>query len=116
MKKYCLALDLVDDPDLIKEYTAWHERVWPEVLDNIRLSGVLNMEIYRYKTRLFMIMETEDLFSFERKEILDMSSSRVQEWERIMWKYQKEMPGAKQGEKWVLMEKIFSLTEIEEEH
>jgi L-rhamnose mutarotase len=26
-----------------------------------------------------------------------------------MWKYQKALPGAKEGEKWMLMEKIFDL-------
>lgn len=113
MKKYCLALDLIDDPVLIREYTAWHERVWPEVLENIKLAGIVDMEIYRYKNRLFMIMETSELFSFERKEVIDQESERVQEWEKIMWKYQKEMPGAKPGEKWVLMDRIFSLADLE---
>ena len=113
MKKYCLALDLIDDPVLIKEYTEWHERVWPEVLENIKLSGVVDMEIYRYNNRLFMIMETNELFSFERKEVIDQESEKVQEWEKIMWKYQKEMPGAKPGQKWVLMDRIFSLADLE---
>jgi len=30
-----------------------------------------------------------------------------------MWKYQKEMSGAKPGEKWVLMDRIFSLADLE---
>ncbi|MBD0287188.1 MAG: L-rhamnose mutarotase, partial [Flavisolibacter sp.] len=69
MKRYCLALDLVDDPLLIAEYEHWHksENGWPEIKKSILDSGITNMEIYRTGNRLFMIMETDDAFSFERK-------------------------------------------------
>jgi L-rhamnose mutarotase len=33
----------------------------------------------------------------------------VQKWETLMWTYQQAMPGSKPGEKWVLLEKIFTL-------
>ncbi|WP_026063408.1 L-rhamnose mutarotase [Pedobacter arcticus] len=109
MKKYCLALDLKEDSTLIKEYVEWHENVWPEIVESITNSGIIAMSIYRFNNRLFMIMETEDSFSFEKKAIMDAGNDKVQEWEEIMWKYQQQIPGAKVGEKWVLMESIFSL-------
>jgi L-rhamnose mutarotase len=109
MKKYCLALDLHDDPVPIAEYENWHRAVWPEILAAIRESGILEMEIYRTGNRLFMIMNTRDDFSFSGKAAADAANPRVQEWERLMWRYQKALPWAKPGEKWVLMEKIFSL-------
>ncbi|TZF81079.1 L-rhamnose mutarotase [Pedobacter sp. BS3] len=109
MKRHCLALDLKDDPALIEEYIRWHENIWPEIRDSIHNAGILSMEIYRYANRLFMIIEADDTFSFERKAEMDASNPKVQEWEELMWKYQQEMPGAKPGEKWVLMENIFSL-------
>lgn len=109
MKKYCLTLDLKEDPELIKEYTEWHKNVWPEVVLSIKNTGVIDMEIYRFQNRLFMIMETEDSFSFERKASMDARNEKVQEWEKIMWKYQQGIPGVKAGEKWILMENIFSL-------
>ena len=68
-KRYCLALDLIDDPDLIEEYEGYHKNVWPEILDSIKHSGIMSMEIYRVENRLFMIMETDEEFSFEEKEI-----------------------------------------------
>jgi L-rhamnose mutarotase len=68
------------------------------------------MEIYRFANRLFMIIEAEENFSFEKKAAMDAGNKRVQEWEQLMWKYQRAIPGAKPGEKWVLMDKIFSLT------
>lgn len=109
MKRYCLALDLKDDPLLIAEYEAHHENVWPEIVKSIKDSGIINMEIYRAGNRLFMIMETQDDFSFQRKAQLDESNVTVQEWERLMWKYQQALPVAEMGEKWMLMEKIFKL-------
>lgn len=109
LKRYCMALDLKDDPRLIDEYEEFHQKVWPEILASIHDSGILNMEIYRFANRLFMIMETDDSFSFERKTEMDNANSKVQEWERLMWKYQQAVPGAEKGEKWVLMNQIFSL-------
>jgi L-rhamnose mutarotase len=111
MKRYCLALDLKDDPALIAEYEAYHRAVWPEILASIRGAGILDMEIYRIGNRLFMIMETEDGFSFTDKAAQDLANPTVQEWEALMSRYQQRLPQASPGEKWMLMEKIFSLRE-----
>ncbi len=109
MQRYCLALDLVNDNTLIAEYEAYHKKVWPEIKASITGAGITAMEIYRTGNRLFMIMETEDNFSFEKKGAMDNSNLKVQEWEQLMWKYQLALPWAKKGEKWILMDKIFSL-------
>jgi len=109
MKRYCLALDLKDDPALIAEYEDYHRKVWPEIEKSIKDSGVESMEIYRTGNRLFMIMETKDDFSFENKSNADAINIKVQEWEQLMWKYQQALPHAKPGEKWILMNKIFEL-------
>ncbi len=111
MKRYCLTLDLKDDPELIIEYEENHKRVWPEIISSIKEAGIEQMEIYRHGTRLFMIMEVNDDFSFEKKQRADMSNPKVQEWEELMWKYQQPVAGSAKGEKWMLMKKIFELTE-----
>ena len=111
MKKYCFALDLKNDKKLIEEYDHYHKIVWPEIVDNIYMSGIVNMEIYRLETRLFMILEASDSFSIEEKKKMDLMNQKVQEWETLMLKYQEQLPWAKPGEKWVLMENIFSLEE-----
>lgn len=107
MKRYCLALDLVNDPALIAEYEDWHRKVWLEIIDSIHGSGIEKMEIYRIENRLFMIIDAADHFSFERKSAMDASNPEVQKWEELMWKYQQAIPGGKPGEKWRLMNKIF---------
>ena len=109
MDRYCLTLDLKDDPTLIAEYEAWHQKVWPEIMESIRNAGIENMQIYRFANRLFMIMEVNKKFSFEKKRTADAGNAKVQEWEELMWNYQQAIPGVKAGEKWVLMNKIFEL-------
>ena len=109
MKRFCLALDLKDDPKLIEEYEAYHKNVWPEIIGSIKKSGIEMLDIYRTGNRMFMIIEANNDFSFEKKAAMDTADRKVQEWEELMWTFQQALPWAKHGEKWVLMEKIFSL-------
>src|SRR5665213_3209780 len=109
MKRFCLALDLKDDPDLIAEYKKQHENVWPAIRASIVAAGIRDMEIDLVASRLLMVLGTADEFSFTDKDTADRGNERVQEWERLMWRYQKALPHARDGEKWMLMERIFSL-------
>lgn len=109
MKRYCLTLDLVDDPQLISEYEKFHQQIWPEIQDSIVSSGITDMQIYRFSNRLFMIMEVNDNFNAAQRSAMDAANPKVQEWESLMWTYQQAVPGAKAGDKWVLMDKIFQL-------
>jgi L-rhamnose mutarotase len=108
-RRYCLTLDLKDDASLIAEYKRHHERVWPEILASLRDSGIQDAEIYLLGTRLFMILEVDDHFSFGAKMRADIANEKVREWEELMWKFQTPLPQAKPGEKWLLMERIFKL-------
>jgi L-rhamnose mutarotase len=110
--KYCFALDLKNDENLIREYEEWHQAVWPEIIDSIKDAGITGMEIYRAQNRLFMIMETNDSFSFDKKNEMDKNNPKVQEWENLMWKYQQGLPGVETGGKWMLMNTIFDLNKI----
>ncbi len=107
--RYCLTLDLKDDPKLIAEYRRYHEKIWPEITKSIRDAGIEDMEIYLLGTRMFLIMEVNEKFSFESKAKADRENPKVREWEELMWKFQKPLPNAKLGEKWMLMERIFQL-------
>lgn len=109
IKKYCLFCDLKDDEQLIAEYKAHHQNVWQEVLNSIKASGIINMEIFQKGNRLFMIIEANESFSFENKAKLDANNPKVQEWEILMWHYQQKVPFAKDGEKWILLNSIFKL-------
>jgi L-rhamnose mutarotase len=108
-RRYCLALNLKNDPQLIAEYKRYHEKIWPEITQSIKDAGIEAMEIYLLGTRMFMVMDVSEQFSFERKAKADRESPRVREWEELMWKFQEPLPDAPPGEKWVLMEQIFKL-------
>jgi len=109
MKRYCLALDLKDDPEVIATYDAWHKKISLEIVESIKDTGIESMEIYRLHNRLFMIIEADDHFNFADKAKMDAENSKVQEWEKRVGALQQPLPWAKPGEKWVLMEKIFDL-------
>jgi L-rhamnose mutarotase len=108
-RRYCLTLDLKDDPKLIAEYKRHHEKIWPEITQSIQDAGIEDMEIYLLGTRMFMVMEVSERFSFEAKAQADQENPKVRDWEGLMWKFQEPLPGSKPSEKWRLMEKIFQL-------
>lgn len=108
-QQYFLALDLINDSALIAEYKAYHQNVWPEIIESIKSAGITCLDIYCVANRLFMVLEAGENFSFEAKSAADAANEVVQKWETLMWTYQQAMPGSKPGEKWVMLEKIFTL-------
>jgi len=108
-RRFCLALDLKDDPAVIAEYDRYHRAVWPEILQSLRDAGIDDMEIYRIENRLFMIIEVTESFTFEAKQAADLKSEIVQKWETLMGNFQQPLPSAKPGEKWLRMTRVFSL-------
>jgi L-rhamnose mutarotase len=111
VKKFALTLDLKNDPALIAEYKRYHQPdvVWPEVINHIRVQGVFSQQIYLLGTRMFMILETSDEFSFSAKDKNDRASPVMQRWEDLMLEFQQILPLATAGEKWILMENIFDM-------
>jgi len=108
-RRWCLALDLRDDPEAIAEYRRYHEHVWPDIVESIRGAGIVGMEIWRTGNRLTMVMETDERFDPAAKAAMDAANPRVQEWEALMSRFQQPLPWAKAAEKWTPMEKIFTL-------
>ncbi|MXO04830.1 L-rhamnose mutarotase [Flavobacterium sp. HBTb2-11-1] len=111
LKRICYVCDLIDNPELIEEYKKYHlaENARPEITKSIKDAGIVSMEIYLLANRLFMIIEVDETFTPERKQLMDAANTEVQEWERLMWKFQQAPPGAKEGEKWLKMEQIYTL-------
>ena len=109
MIRYCFAVDLKDDPQVIAAYEQYHQAVWPEIIKSIKDADIKVMDIYRVANRLFMIMEVGNDFSFEKKAAMDANNEIVVQWEQMLWDYQQALPTANPGEKWVLMQQIFSL-------
>lgn len=109
MPRHVLTLDLKDDPALIAAYDAHHRAVWPEVEAAILAAGIRAMTIHRLGTRLVMILDVTDTFSFARKAAADAADPAVQRWETLMARFQ-DVKG--DGAKWRVMDEIYALVGI----
>lgn len=89
-KRFCMTLELKDDLQLIEEYEDWHkaDKIWKEVPKGIREVGILDSEIYRSGTTLFMILTVPADFNFEVQMGKLATLPRQAEWEDFMTKYQ----------------------------
>jgi L-rhamnose mutarotase len=110
-KRYCLTLELQDDDELIRQYEQYHQpgKVWSEILDSIRDAGIENMQIFRLGTQLVMILDVAQNFSFEAKAKADNANPKVQEWERLMERFQRVDVTQPNAGKWQTMDQIFLL-------
>ncbi len=109
MKRYCQMLELVDDDELIKKYVEVHAHVWPEIMAGQREVGILDMQIYRYGNKVFMICDTVDEFDWERDMARLATLPRQAEWEAYVARFQGCDPSVPSAAKWHLMDKIFQL-------
>jgi len=107
MKRYCQTLTLVDDEQMIAKYIEAHADVWPEVIEGQREVGILDMQIWRKGRNLFMIMDVNDDFDFDRDMARLATLPRQAEWEAYVSQFQGCSANARSDEKWQLMERIF---------
>lgn len=110
-KRFCMTLELKDDPQLIEEYEGWHkaENIWKEVPEGIRKVGIIDSEIYRAGTTLFMILTVPPDFNFNTQMNTLAGLTRQAEWEDFMTRYQASKPGESSAEKWTKMKRVFKL-------
>ena len=110
-KRYCKTMELRDDADLIAAYKLAHakENAWPEINRGMQEVGILDMEIYIYGTKLFMIMDTVSDFNHDEAMKVLAIKPRQSEWEKQMARFQNTSENATADEKWQIMERIYKL-------
>jgi len=110
-RRYVQALSLQDNPELIAAYRRIHskEGIWPEILQGIKDSGILEMEIYILGTQLVMIVEMPADLDWDATMAKMGAAPRQAEWEEFVAQYQKAAPGQSSDEKWRMMERMFHL-------
>jgi len=106
-KRYCLALDLKNDPELIAQYVNHHaqENLWPEIVAGIKKAGVEVMDIYHVDNRLFMICEMPVEVDIDEAWQKMGTYERQDEWAALMSRFQQALPGHKL--EWVRMKKVY---------
>lgn len=112
-QRTCLALDLKDNDELIAQYEHFHqpEHIWPEIPRGIRAGGIVDMQIYRLGTRLFMIVETEEGIDLPTAFEAIGNMPLQAEWAAFMAGFQQRLTEAKPHEHWAEMKPVFMLTE-----
>ncbi len=111
VKRYCQTLDLKQDDALIARYREVHDKAnaWPEIRQGIREIGILEMEMYIYENKVFMIVETPLDFDWEKAMEKLATLPRQQEWEDFVADLQGCGKGQASADKWHLMERMFYL-------
>lgn len=112
MQCFAQAIDLSDDPEMIRVYKAHHRQVWPEVVRALRAAGITRMRIFLAGTRLFMYFEAPEGFDPARDYQAYAADPRCQEWDLLMRTFQRQLAGATPGAPdawWTPMEMIFDL-------
>ena len=105
-----LTADLVENKEMQQEYLDYHAtqfEKWPEISKGFCNAGFQQLLIYKHGRQLVLVI------SIPKGESLDKlnpktteNNPRVDEWNKIMAKYQQGITGTKKGETWVFLKKI----------
>ena len=112
-KRYCKTMELRNNAELIKAYKKAHAKGagWPEITQGMKEVGIIDMEIYLFGTKLFMIMDTIPGFEHDSAMEALAKKPRQSEWEAHMSQFQDTSAEATADQKWQLMERIYKMDE-----
>jgi hypothetical protein len=105
-----LTANLVADEKLQKEYLNYHAtqfKKWPEVARGFCNADFQQLLLYRNGRQLVLVISIpkgESLDKLNQK--TTENNPRVDEWNRIMKKYQQGIVGTKEGETWVFLKPV----------
>lgn len=107
-KRYCLALDLKNDPELMAKYRYYHteEGIWQEIKEGTR-NVSMEMEIYNVDNHLFMICEIPVEADFDKLWTEMNKGEKNPAWEKLMQNYQQALHG--HNLEWVRMDKVYEV-------
>lgn len=95
-------------PELLEEYKAHHQQVWPEMLDALRAAGWHNYSLFvRPDGLLFGYVETpEGLAAAQAKMAVTEVNAR---WQAFMAPFFESADGARADEMFLELEEVFHL-------
>jgi L-rhamnose mutarotase len=95
-------------PEIEAEYRKIHVKIWPEIEDAIRVSGITNYSIYLKDGILFAYYEyTGPMDELDQCMQALANAPRMQEWWRITESLQIPLPTRAEGEWWANMDEVF---------
>ncbi|SEN63308.1 protein of unknown function [Mucilaginibacter gossypiicola] len=105
-----LTANLVADERLQQEYIDYHAsqfKNWPEVSKGFCNAGFQQLLVFRNGRRLMLVISIpkgKKLDDLNPKTI--ENNPRVNDWNRLMKKYQEGVPGTRKGEVWVFFKQV----------
>jgi hypothetical protein len=100
-----LSANLVADPKLQQEYLNYHKtqlETWPEVSQGFCNASFQQLLVFRNGRQLMLIISIPKGESLDKLNPLTTKDNpRVDEWNKIMAKYQEGIEGTAKGETWV---------------
>ena len=108
-----LTANLVADPKLQQEYLDYHKtqfEKWPEVSKGFCNAQFQQLLVFKNGRQLMLVISIPKGKTLdELNPLTTKNNPRVDEWNKIMSKYQEGIPGTKKGETWVFLKEVASL-------
>ncbi|MGN6638943.1 MAG: L-rhamnose mutarotase [Mucilaginibacter sp.] len=105
-----LTADLVKDPKLQQEYLNYHAnqfKRWPEVANGFCNADFQQLLVFKNGRQLMLIISIPKGKTLDKLNPLTTKNNpRVDDWNKLMSKYQEGIPGTKPGEAWVFLKPV----------
>jgi len=105
-----LTANLVTDPKMQQEYLSYHKtqfQKWPQVSQGFCNAGFQQLLVFKNGRQLMLIISVPKGESLDKLNPLTTKNNpKVDEWNKIMAKYQEGIAGTKKGETWVFFKPI----------
>lgn len=106
MARYASVIGIKDDA--IAEYKRLHAEVWPDVLKQIKASGISNYSIYLKEPENLLFSYYEYNGPDHDADMTAMAADpRTQEWWAVCKPLQSPLPTRNNGEWWASMDEVF---------
>jgi hypothetical protein len=105
-----LTANLVADPKLQQEYLGYHAtqfQKWPEVSNGFCNASFQQLLVFKNGRQLMLIISIPKGESLDKlNPLTSKNNPRVDEWNKIMSKYQEGIRGTNKGETWVFLKPV----------
>ncbi|PTQ95734.1 uncharacterized protein DUF718 [Mucilaginibacter yixingensis] len=105
-----LTANLVADPKMQKEYLNYHAtqfQKWPEVSQGFCNAQFQQLLVFRNGRQLMLIISIPKGGDLDKlNPLTSKNNPRVDEWNKLMGKYQEGIPGTAKGESWVFLKPV----------
>jgi hypothetical protein len=108
-----LTANLVADPKMQQEYLNYHAtqfEKWPEVSNGFCNAQFQQLLVFKNGRQLMLIISIPKGADLDKlNPLTSKNNPRVDDWNKLMSKYQEGIPGTKPGESWVFLRSVGSM-------